>query len=160
MIKQHGIDVCSCCEDKDSLWLHYNHSVTKLVHGVGYSDDLENLTPQQELLRYLEEVDNPIFCIDVNDFIVNILKQQGKDIDPDVVYAHNVVMSKNYGRQNYEDVMRCMKQMITCKKSELRNHEQTLLYTLYSILDGLAVEGEARDIAIKEFKEHLINSDL
>lgn len=50
--------------------------------------------------------------------------------------------------------------MITRKNSELRNQEQALLYTLYSILDGLVVEGEARDIAIKEFREHLINNDL
>lgn len=43
---------------------------------------------------------------------------------------------------------------------EIKNQEQTLLWTFYSILDNLAVEGEARDIAIKEFKEHLINKDL
>lgn len=43
---------------------------------------------------------------------------------------------------------------------ELRNQEQALLWTLYSILDKLAIEGEARDVAIKEFKEHLINKDL
>lgn len=41
-----------------------------------------------------------------------------------------------------------------------KNQEQTLLWTLYAILDKLAIEGEARDIAIKEFKEHLINKDL
>lgn len=33
--------------------------------------------------------------------------------------------------------------------------EQSLLWTLYSILDGLAIEGEAREKAINEFKEHL-----
>lgn len=43
---------------------------------------------------------------------------------------------------------------------QLKNQEQTLLWTLYSILDKLSIEGEARDIAIKEFKEHLINKDL
>lgn len=160
LIKQHGIDVCSCCESKGSLWLNYNNGVTKSVHGVGYPDEWENLTPQQEILRYLEEVEDPIFCIDVNDFIVNILRQQGKEIDPDIVYAHNVVMSEAYDRPTYEEVMHCMEQMIEHKNSEFRNQEQSLLYTLYSILDGLAVEGEARDIAIKEFKEHLINNDL
>lgn len=87
-------------------------------------------------------------------------KQQNKYIDPDIVYAHNVVMSEAYDRPTYEEVMHCMKQMIDHKNAELRNHEQSLLYTLYSILDGLAVEGEARDIAIEEFKKHLINNDL
>lgn len=160
LIKQHGIDVCRCCEYKDSLWLNYNHSVTESVHGIGYSDDWENSTPQQKILRYIEEVEDPNFCIDVNDFIVNILRQQSKERDPDIVCAHNIIMSEANSRATYEEVMHCMKQMITCKNSELRNQEQTLLYTLYSILDGLAVEGEARDIAIKEFKEHLINNDL
>lgn len=38
---------------------------------------------------------------------------------------------------------------------EMVYQEQSLLWTLYSILDGLAVEGEARDHAINEFKKHL-----
>lgn len=50
--------------------------------------------------------------------------------------------------------------MATFKNNQFRNQEQTLLWTLYSILDKLAIEGETRDIAIKEFKEHLINKDL
>lgn len=50
--------------------------------------------------------------------------------------------------------------MADFKNLQIKNQEQSLLWTLYSILDNLAVEGEARDIAIKEFKEHLINKDL
>lgn len=42
----------------------------------------------------------------------------------------------------------------------LKNQEQSLLWTLYSILDKLAIKGEARDIAIRDFKEHLLNKDL
>lgn len=38
---------------------------------------------------------------------------------------------------------------------EMVYQEQSLLWTLYSILDNLAVEGEARENAINEFKEHL-----
>lgn len=38
---------------------------------------------------------------------------------------------------------------------EMAYQEQSLLWTLYSILDGLAIEGEARQKAINEFKEHL-----
>lgn len=45
--------------------------------------------------------------------------------------------------------------MAAIKDKELKNQEQSLLLTLYSILDGLAVEGEAREKAINEFKEHL-----
>lgn len=41
------------------------------------------------------------------------------------------------------------------KDIELKNTEQSLLWTLYSILDNLAVEGEAREYAINEFKKHL-----
>lgn len=41
------------------------------------------------------------------------------------------------------------------KDIDLKNQEQSLLWTLYSILDNLAVEGEARENAINEFKEHL-----
>lgn len=50
--------------------------------------------------------------------------------------------------------------MATFKNNQFRNQEQSLLLTLYAILDKLAIEGEARDIAIRDFKEHLINKDL
>lgn len=50
--------------------------------------------------------------------------------------------------------------MAEFKNVEIRNQEQSLLWTFYSILDKLAIEDEARDIAIKEIKEHLINKDL
>lgn len=53
--------------------------------------------------------------------------------------------------QKYDDSAEC---------NQFRNQEQTLLWTLYSILDKLAIEGEARDIAIRDFKEQLINKDL
>lgn len=46
------------------------------------------------------------------------------------------------------------------QNTQLKNQEQSLLWTFYSILDKLAIEGEARDIAIEEFKDHLINKDL
>lgn len=46
-------------------------------------------------------------------------------------------------------------EMATIKDEQFANQEQSLLWTLYSILDGLAVEGEAREKAINEFKEHL-----
>lgn len=50
--------------------------------------------------------------------------------------------------------------MATFKNNQFRNQEQTLLWTLYSIFDKLVIVGEARENAIKEFKEHLINKDL
>lgn len=36
-------------------------------------------------------------------------KQQSKYIDPDIVYAHNVIMSEANGRATYEEVIHCMK---------------------------------------------------
>ena len=50
--------------------------------------------------------------------------------------------------------------MAAFKNHQIKTHEQSLLWTFYSILDKIAIEGEARDIAIKEFKDHLINKDL
>lgn len=50
------------------------------------------------------------------------------------------------------------KRMAIYKNEELRNHEQSLLWTMESILDGLCVEGEAREIAMNDFKEHLENN--
>jgi len=44
------------------------------------------------------------------------------------------------------------------KDEEMKRHEQSLLWTVESILDGLCVEGEARAIALQEFKDHLINN--
>lgn len=52
------------------------------------------------------------------------------------------------------------KEWLNKENAQIKNQEQTLLWTLYTILDELAVEGEAREIAIKQFKEHLINKDL
>lgn len=49
------------------------------------------------------------------------------------------------------------KRMAIHKNEAMQNHEQSLLWTMESILDGLCVEGEAREIALNEFKEHLIN---
>lgn len=46
-------------------------------------------------------------------------------------------------------------EMATIKDEQFAKQEQSLLYTLYSILDCLAVEGETREKSINEFKEHL-----
>lgn len=48
------------------------------------------------------------------------------------------------------------KRMAIHKNEAMYNHEQSLLWTLESILDGLCVEGEAREVAMNDFKEHLI----
>lgn len=54
---------------------------------------------------------------------------------------------------NWKD--KCSKNVCGHLKLNFKNQEQSLLWTLYSILDGLAVEGEAREYAINEFKKHL-----
>jgi|GEM_PF-5909602 len=67
-----------------------------------------------------------------------------------------------WARENIEAkyVESAVMEMAQYKDIELRNQEQSLLWTFYHVLDILALEGEARDIAIKEFKNHLINKDL
>lgn len=40
-------------------------------------------------------------------------------------------------------------------KEQIKNQEQTLLWTVEHILDRLCIEGEAREIAIKEFTNDL-----
>lgn len=67
-------------------------------------------------------------------------------------FADNAAQETDYKRSAaYEAAM----EMAEHKDIEFKNQEQSLLWTLYSILDGLAVEGEARDHAINEFKKHL-----
>lgn len=44
------------------------------------------------------------------------------------------------------------------KDVDLRNHEQSLLWTVESILDNLCLDTEAYNNAINDFKSHLINS--
>lgn len=56
---------------------------------------------------------------------------------------------------SYADCKISAMEMAKIKDKEFKNQEQSLLLTLYSILDGLAIEGEARENAINEFKEHL-----
>lgn len=67
-------------------------------------------------------------------------------------FADNAAQETDYKRSAaYEAAM----EMAKYKDIEYENQEQSLLWTLYSILDNLAVEGEARDYAINEFKKHL-----
>lgn len=56
---------------------------------------------------------------------------------------------------SFEECYASALKMAEYKDIELKNQEQSLLWTLYSILDNLAAEGEAREHAINEFKEHL-----
>jgi len=75
-IRQAGINVCSCAEHKDSVWLDFTG--INGVHGVGYSDETDgNLTVEQELARFQAEVKDIVYCKDVNEFIETI-KQQAK----------------------------------------------------------------------------------
>lgn len=70
-IRQAGIDVCSCAEDKDSVWLDFMN--INGVHGVGYSDETDgNLTVEQELARFQAEVKDIVYCKDVDEFIDKI----------------------------------------------------------------------------------------
>lgn len=44
------------------------------------------------------------------------------------------------------------------KDEDLRNHEQSLLWAVESILDNFCFDPEAYNNAINDFKSHLINS--
>lgn len=70
-IRQAGIDVCSCAEHKDSVWLDFMN--INGVHGVGYSDETDgNLTVEQALARFQVDVKDIVYCKDVNEFITKI----------------------------------------------------------------------------------------
>lgn len=70
-IRQAGINVCSCAEYKDSVWLDFMG--INGVHGVGYSDETEgNLTVEQALARFQADVKDIVYCKDVNEFITKI----------------------------------------------------------------------------------------
>lgn len=49
---------------------------------------------------------------------------------------------------------RCLN-MAEWKDEQFKNQEQTLLWTVEHILDRLCIEGEAREIAIREFTNDL-----
>ena len=56
------------------------------------------------------------------------------------------------------NVRNAVKEAIQAKDKELKNHEQSLLWTVQYILDRLCVEGEAREIALNDFQSQLINN--
>jgi hypothetical protein len=72
-------------------------------------------------------------------------------------HCYNSYKFDNSGQleSSYDECKVSAMEMATIKDKEFENQEQSLLWTLYSILDGLAVEGDAREKSINEFKEHL-----
>lgn len=76
-IKAAGIHVCGCAWFKDACWLHYSTELIKSVHGVGYFIEKDQVNGQKEELKsFLSKVQNPIFCVDVGDFIAHIKQSQ------------------------------------------------------------------------------------
>ena len=70
-----GIPCCTCVDFFDAPWLEYNHGVTEYVH-VGYPDNDEGTTSEQELKRFVSECKDPYYCKNVEEFINEIKKQQ------------------------------------------------------------------------------------
>ena len=70
--------------------------------------------------------------------------------------AREISQQRSYNRNLQIAVYEDMLQMANWKDEQLKEHEQSLLYTVESMLDRLNIEGEARKIALNEFKEHLI----
>lgn len=56
MLKGRKLNICPCCSFEGAVWLdncidnYFNY-----IHGIGYTDPVENLTQEQELKRYLSE---------------------------------------------------------------------------------------------------------
>lgn len=74
-LTEAGIRCCACCM-YNAPWLDFNISVTNLVHGVGYPDEAEGTTSEQELKRFVAECKEPYYCKDIDEFIAKIKKQQ------------------------------------------------------------------------------------
>lgn len=74
-LKEAEINCCSCCTFP-APWLDFNFGVTNLVHGVGYPDEDEGTTSEQELERFVAECKDPYYCKDVEEFITKIKEQQ------------------------------------------------------------------------------------
>lgn len=77
-ILQAGIEVCRCAWFVDADWLDYHTAVGNGVHGNGYP--YEGMTKEATRALFLHEVENPVWCSDVDEFIKLILEfQNGKD---------------------------------------------------------------------------------
>ena len=66
-ITDAGIDVCHCASFVDADWLDYSTVVANGVHGNGYP--FEGMTKEETRALFLHEVQNPVFCNDVDEFI-------------------------------------------------------------------------------------------
>lgn len=80
-LRKNHIKVCKCAAFPDALWLDYNDSVTNLVHGVGYCDETCPATPEQVILQFIKECEEPHFCNNIQDFINEIKKQQNNELN-------------------------------------------------------------------------------
>lgn len=66
-ITDAGINVCRCASFVDADWLDYSTVVANGVHGNGYP--FEGMTKEETRAMFLYEVQNPIWCKDVDEFI-------------------------------------------------------------------------------------------
>jgi len=66
-IADAGIRVCICASFVDADWLDYSTVVANGVHGNGYP--YEGMTNEETRAMFLHEVQNPVYCKDVEEFI-------------------------------------------------------------------------------------------
>lgn len=66
----------------------------------------------------------------------------------------------NDPKNDYKSTADLCVMMANWKDEQLKNHEQSLLWTFESILDKIVPDGESYNIAINEFKNQLINKYL
>ena len=62
-----GIGVCLCAKFTDADWLEYHTSIANDVHGNGYP--YEGMTKEETRALFLHEVQNHVYCKDVEEFI-------------------------------------------------------------------------------------------
>lgn len=56
LLESRGLKLCPCCFFDNAVWLdNCIENKVNYIHGIGYVDEIDNLTPQQELDRYLHE---------------------------------------------------------------------------------------------------------
>lgn len=66
-ITDAGISVCFCASFVDADWLEYSTLVANGVHGNGYP--YEGMTKEETRALFLHEVQTPVFCNNVDEFI-------------------------------------------------------------------------------------------
>lgn len=121
ILKQHTLDIvrqlidakipCHTCVDFiEAPWLSYNSSVSEFVHSVGYPDNDQGTTSEQELERFVAKCKDLYYCNNVEEFIAKINEQRnltqadGKTKDLDNILGRALAGEDvSHGLRSYVD---------------------------------------------------------